>query len=131
MPSRCPGWPPGPGALLVTLIGWQVGGLLGAVAATVGIFGPAAVLIYGVAHLWRRHEGKRWQVALEAGLRPVAAGTILAAGWVLLQALEGGWPAKAIAVLATAALMLTRISPVVLLAAGAGLFIAVNAALQG
>ena len=44
---------PGPGSLLVTLIGWQVGGLWGAVVATLAIFGPTAFLIYGVAHLWR------------------------------------------------------------------------------
>ena len=117
---------PGPGALLVTLIGWQVAGIPGAVVATVGLFGPTAFLIYGVASLWRRHQGKRWQLALEAGLRPVAAGTILAAGWVLLQALEGGALAKTIAVLATLALMLTRINPVLLLACGAVAFVTIR-----
>ncbi len=117
---------PGPGALLVTLIGWQVAGVLGAIVATLGIFGPTAFLIYGVASLWQRHQGKRWQLALEAGLRPVAAGTILAAVWVLMQALEGGWLAKTIAVLAGATLTVTRINPVLLLVCGAGLFIALH-----
>ncbi|MBZ4280762.1 chromate transporter, partial [Mycobacterium tuberculosis] len=69
---------PGPGSLLATLIGWQVAGFWGAVIATLALFGPTAFLIYGVAHLWRRHKGARWQIALEAGLRPVAAGMILA-----------------------------------------------------
>ena len=42
---------PGPGSLLATLIGWQIAGFWGAVAATAGIFGPTAFLIYGVAHI--------------------------------------------------------------------------------
>src|SRR3546814_10358909 len=74
---------PGPGSLLVTLIGWDVGGFWGAVVATLAIFAPTAFLIYGVAYLWRRHRGARWQLALEAGLRPIAAGMILAAVYVL------------------------------------------------
>ena len=84
---------PGPGSLLATLIGWQVAGFWGAVAATLGIFGPTAVLVYGIAVLWRRHQGALWQRALEGGLRPVAAGMILA---------SGATPATPVPLLATA-----------------------------
>jgi chromate transporter len=114
---------PGPGSLLVTLIGWQVAGVPGAVVATIGIFGPTTFLIYGVAHLWSRNPGARWQRALEQGLRPVAAGMILAAVYVLLRSLEGGWLAQAIAFASTGTLMATRINPLLLLAAGAGIFL--------
>jgi chromate transporter len=88
---------PGPGTLLVTLIGWDVAGVWGAIVASLAIFVPSALLVYGLARLWARYRGARWQLALEAGLRPVAAGMILASGFVLLQALEGGWPARCIA----------------------------------
>jgi chromate transporter len=121
---------PGPGSLLVTLIGWQVAGLAGAVVATLGLFGPTAFLIYGVARLWRRYRGARWQRALEAGLRPVAAGMILASGYVLFRALEGGWLARGIALAATVILMRSRTNPIVLLAAGAAIFVAVDAVLR-
>ena len=114
---------PGPGSLLATLIGWQVAGFWGAVVATLGLFGPTAFLIYGVAHLWTRSQGARWQFALAGGLRPVAAGMILAAVYVLLQNLDGGWPARLIAFASTAALMATRINPLLLLACGAVVFI--------
>ena len=66
---------------------------------------------------------RRWQIVLETGLRPVAAGMILAAVYVLLQALDGGWLAQAIAFASTAVLMASRMSPLILLAAGAGIFI--------
>lgn len=110
---------PGPGSLLATLIGWQVAGFWGAVIATLALFGPTAFLIYGIARLWRRHQGARWQIALEAGLRPVAAGMIAASVWVLLQALDGGWPARAIAVASTLCVMYTRVHALLLIAAGA------------
>jgi len=114
---------PGPGSLLVTLIGWQVAGTWGAVIATASIFVPAALLVYGIAHVWSRYRGARWQMALEAGLRPVAAGMILAAVYVLLVAIQGGWLARGIALVATGALMATRISPLVLLGCGAVSFV--------
>ncbi|MEP9377006.1 chromate transporter [Aquabacter sp. CN5-332] len=119
---------PGPGSLLATLIGWQVAGFWGAVLATIAMFGPTAFLIYGVAHVWSRYEGARWLKAMEAGLRPVAAGMILAAVYVLLQALEGGLAARLVAVGATAALLLTKVNPLLLIAAGMGLFMALSAA---
>ncbi|GAA4339757.1 chromate transporter [Pigmentiphaga soli] len=115
---------PGPGSLLVTLIGWQVGGGWGAVVATLAIFAPTAFLIYGVAYLWRRHQGARWQLALEAGLRPVAAGMILAAVYVLFMALEGGWAARAIAVLSTLLMMRTKLNPLMLVLGGGALLAA-------
>jgi len=119
---------PGPGSLLVTLIGWHVAGFWGALVATIAIFAPTAGLIYAVAHLWSRYRGARWLTAIESGLRPVAAGMILAAVYVLLQALDGGWVARGLAVASTAALMLTRVSPPALIAAGAALFVAWHAA---
>jgi len=118
---------PGPGSLMVTLIGWQVAGLPGAIAATIAIFGPTLILIYAVAQAWRRYTGAQWQIAIEAGLRPVAAGMILAATYVLLQSLEGGWFARGIALASTAILLATRINAMVLLCAGAAIFVAGHA----
>ncbi len=114
---------PGPGSLLVTLIGWQVAGFWGAVVATLAIFGPTAFLILGVAHIWARSGEARWKRALEIGLRPVAAGMILAATYVLLQAIDGGWFARSIALTSTGALLATRINPLLLIAAGSAVFI--------
>ncbi len=120
---------PGPGSLLVTLIGWHVAGLAGALVASFAIFAPTALLVYGLARLWARYRGARWQLALEAGLRPVAAGMILASGLVLIQALEGGWLARGIAVASTGTLMVTRVNPLLLMAAGAVVFIALHGVL--
>lgn len=110
---------PGPGSLMVTLIGWHVAGFWGAMVAMLSLFTPTAVLIYTVAYLWRRHRGARWQRALETGLRPVAAGMILAAGYVLFISLTGGWLAKVLALLSTVVMMRSRINPMLIVGGGA------------
>ena len=117
---------PGPGSLLVTLIGWDVAGLPGALVASAAIFTPTSLLVYGLARVWARYRGARWQLALETGLRPVAAGMILASGLVLIQALEGGWLARGIALASTGLLVATRVNPLLLMAGGAGVFVALH-----
>lgn len=119
---------PGPGSLIATLIGWQVAGFWGAVAATLGLFGPTAFLIYGVAHVSKRHRGARWLTALEIGLRPIAAGMITAAVYVLLQGLEGGWFARSLAVVSALLVMTSRVHALLLVAGGAAVFVLLHAA---
>ena len=119
---------PGPGSLLVTMIGWEAAGWAGALVASIAIFVPSSLLLYGVARLWRRHSGARWQRAIEAGLAPIAAGLILAAALTVAQAARGGVAAWAVAGASTAALVATRVSPVLLLVAGALIFLALHAA---
>jgi chromate transporter len=117
---------PGPGSLLVTLVGWQVAGFWGAVTATLALFGPTAFLIYGVAHLWSRYRGARWQVALETGLRPVAAGMVLASCYVLIRSMDGGWQAVLVCLASAVVLTMTRANAVAVLLAGALGFAALN-----
>ena len=50
---------PGPGSMLVTLIGWKVAGWWGALVATLALFVPSSLLCYGVARVWNRHRGQR------------------------------------------------------------------------
>jgi chromate transporter len=113
---------PGPGSLFATLIGWHVGGLSGAAAATLGIFGPTIILTYGVARLWSRDKELRWQRSLEIGLKPVAAGMILASVYVLFEGMNGGVATRGIALASTILMLLIRINPLALLTMGAGAF---------
>jgi chromate transporter len=116
---------PGPGSLLVTLVGWQVQGLLGAIVASFAIFIPSSVLVYALARVWARYKDRRWTRAVEAGLIPVAAGMILAATFTILQAAEGGIWAWVVAGASTLLLLYTRVSPFLLLGAGAAVFLLV------
>ncbi|MBU9169456.1 MULTISPECIES: chromate transporter [Burkholderia] len=118
---------PGPGSLLATLVGFQVGGVAGALVATLALFGPTAFLMIAVAHMTSRHHDAPWQLALQAGLRPVAAGLILAAVYTLVQGLDGGWIAIATALVSTTLVMRTRVNALVLIAGGAALFATLHA----
>jgi chromate transporter len=114
---------PGPGSLVVSLIGWHVAGIPGALVATAAMFVPSALLVCALAHLWSRHQGAPWQRAVERGLMPVAAGMIMATAYTLMRAAEGGWlhwlvtPLTALAVLSRAPL-----PPLALVALGGGAF---------
>ncbi|MFZ4284909.1 chromate transporter [Variovorax sp. HJSM1_2] len=114
---------PGPGALLVTLVGWQVAGIWGALLTSVAIFLPSSVLVYALAHVWSRYRGKPLVRAIESGLAPVAAGLILAASCTVLRAAEGGVWAWSVAALSTIALAAwKRLSPLLVLALGGLVF---------
>ncbi|MFC0408385.1 chromate transporter [Roseomonas elaeocarpi] len=114
---------PGPGSLLVSLVGYHVAGFLGAIVASVAIFAPSSILVYGLARLWARYRGAAWQRAVEDGLAPVAAGMILAASSTLLDAAEGGALAWGVAAGCTALLLFTKVNPLLLIGGGAVLFL--------
>jgi len=116
---------PGPGSLLVTLVGWQVAGVWGALVASAAIFLPSSVLVYGLARVWSRYRGRPIIRAVESGLAPVAAGMILAASCTVLRAAEGGIWAWSVAAASTLVLMRTRVNPLLMLALGGAFFLAV------
>jgi chromate transporter len=113
---------PGPNTLIVTLIGWQVGGILGAVAATLAIFLPPAILFYGLARVWRLHAFGGWRDRLARGLAPVSVGLVFAGTYSLLTTEEGGVLAWIVSAGALIALLVSKVHPLVLLAGGALVF---------
>ncbi|MEO5795985.1 MAG: chromate transporter [Rhodoferax sp.] len=114
---------PGPGSLLVTLVGWHVAGFWGALVASAAIFVPTSLLVFGLAHVWSRYRDRPAIRAVESGLAPVAAGMVLAASCTVLRAAEGGVWAWAVAALSTLALVWTRVSPLLMLAVGGLVFL--------
>ena len=110
---------PGPNLLIVSLIGWKVAGVPGALAALVGMCGPASLLTYAVFRLWHRQPDARWRSVLSDALLPVTLG-LLAASAFLLTLGAGQSPAAYALVAATAAAMLWgRIHPLFCIGAGA------------
>src|ERR1700729_1347300 len=69
---------PGPATLIAALIGWQVYGVLGSVVATLAIYVPSSLVVYGAVSWWLRKHGSPWRTAIEQGLAPVAVGLIFA-----------------------------------------------------
>lgn len=112
---------PGPNMMVVSLIGWQVAGLGGAIAATLAVGFPSSVLTWLVAGAWMRFRDATWRKALQAGLIPVTVGLVMASAALLIQATAVDWGAVAIAVAAFLAFTFTKRHPLLILGAAAAL----------
>jgi chromate transporter len=117
---------PGPGSLIVTLIGFQAAGFVGAMLATVGIFLPSSVLMYALVRVWARSRGAPWQKAVERGLAPIAAGLILASCVTLLRAAEGGWLVWVISAVCALLVYFELVGGITVVAGGAAVFLLIQ-----
>lgn len=114
---------PGPGSLIVVLIGQSVAGLSGALVAFLAMFGPSSVLAYIASQFWHRSAHAEWRALLEQALAPVAIGLTFASGLGLMRGTEHGWPAHAITVASMLAFAFARTHPLALLAGGAAILL--------
>jgi chromate transporter len=110
---------PGPGSLIVLLIGQKAAGLAGAFVAFFCMFGPSSVLAYFAGRVWHRAAHAAWRVLLERALAPVAIGLTFASGLALIRGTEHGWVAYAVTAGATLVFAFTELNPLALLAGGA------------
>ena len=115
---------PGPNMLVVTLIGWNVAGFWGALVSTVAMCGPTCVLAYFVGGIWDKFREAKWRRVIQTGLVPLTIGLIAASGILLAEGAARTWSTAAFTIATAVILMVTRISPIWMLAIGAGLGIA-------
>jgi chromate transporter len=112
---------PGPNMLIVSVIGWNVYGFLGALVATLAICLPSSMLTYGISHVWNRFRDAPFRAAIQRGLAPVTVGLVLASGYVLVRATDTTWVSYALTASTTLLALSTRIHPLWLLLAAGGL----------
>lgn len=113
---------PGPSMILMmSLVGWQVWGLPGAVASAVATFAPPCAMYFIAYRWWRRRDDAPWQNVVRRGLVPVVVGLVIAGGAVMAHAADAGWQAALVTAAAAGLLLATRVSPLWLLAGGAAL----------
>ena len=84
---------PGPNVLIVTLIGYTVAGFAGALAATLAMCVPTAVLAYYVSGLLRRSSKSPWPAIIQAALVPLSIGLMAASALIVAQAADRNWVA--------------------------------------
>jgi chromate transporter len=110
---------PGPVLITATFVGQQVGGLLSALAATLGAFLAPWVLSATAAQQVTRLAQSRWLRAFGAGAGPAVIGllgvTVLDVGRESLVS----WPYVAVSAAVFVLTARTRTHPIALLAAGA------------
>lgn len=110
---------PGPNMMVVSLVGWQVGGIWGALVTTLSVAVPSSTLTLVVSGVWFRFKDAPWRKALQAGLQPVTAGLIMASAGLLIESTAVDWTAAAVTVVTACLFIFTRLHPMLILAAAA------------
>ena len=110
---------PGPNMMVVSLVGWQVGGLSGALVATAAVAAPSSLLTLLVSSLWFRFKDARWRNMIQTGLQPVTAGLITAGAALLIQSTAIDWRAAAVTAASFVLFIFTKLHPLLILASAA------------
>lgn len=113
---------PGPNVIVVTLIGWRVAGLAGAVVSTIAVSLPSFVIAYSASRLWSRLNARAWYRVCERGMAPVTIGLICSSALLLTHVAVDHWGSMVVTALTVVSLLKWRNSPLIALgfAAAAG-----------
>jgi chromate transporter len=103
---------PGPNVLFVTLIGYHVAGVVGALVATFAMCGPACAVAFWVAQVFHRFREKKWRIAVQAGLVPLSIGLIASVALIIARSADHDWKTMLITAAMFGLTYWTRISPI-------------------
>jgi chromate transporter len=103
---------PGPILISAAFIGYKVSGLVGATAATVGIFLPPALLMLASAHVLTLLKTSPVVKSVMRGIRPAVIGMIAAAAWSIGSTAAPTWQSALIFLVALVALLRFRVDVV-------------------
>jgi chromate transporter len=109
---------PGPNVLIVTLIGYSVAGVTGALVASLAMCLPTAVLAYCVSRVLTRSSHSRWPVIIQAALVPLSIGLMSASALILALSSDRTSVAALVTAVAAGLAFATRLNPLWMLLAG-------------
>ncbi len=110
---------PGPNVLVVTLIGWQVAGVPGALGATLALCIPSCLLTFALFRLWQRFRDSPWVKCIEGGMAPLTVGLVLSSGYLVTRGANESAMAYAATALTAATVLATRVNPLWMIGLGA------------
>lgn len=110
---------PGPNLLFVAVIGFQVAGMTGALAALLGMALPSTALTMVVSRWGSRHRQTLGVRAFVAGMAPITLGLIVTTGFLLAQPVVNSLASLGLMAAAVAVAWRTRANPLWLIGAGA------------
>lgn len=114
---------PGPNLLFVAVLGYQVFGLIGAAASMIGMLLPSTIVTLAVSRWGRKRRDTPGVRAFIHGLAPMTISLLMAAGSILaipfVQQPDHRLGGLLLIGFAIAMMLLTRVAPIWLIAAGA------------
>lgn len=108
---------PGPNVIIVTLIGYHVAGITGALVATTAMCGPTCLAAYYIGRVWDRFRDAPWRMAIQTGVVPISVGLIAASALLLARAADKNLVAVGITAGTAAFAYFTRLNPLWMFAA--------------
>ena len=102
---------PGPNVIIVTLIGYHVAGVAGAVVTTLAMCGPACVFAIVISRIWDRFKDAKWRIAIQAGLVPVSIGLLAASALIVARAASTNWASIAVTLVTAAVTYRLSLNP--------------------
>lgn len=112
---------PGPNIIIVTLVGFQTAGLMGALVATLAMCTPSCLLAFVVHRTWEHFREARWRTILQVAIVPLSVGLIAASSLIIAQAAGISWVAVAIMLATAGVALFTRFHPLWIFALAAAL----------
>ena len=117
---------PGPNMNMVTLIGYHVAGIPGAIVVLLAFYVPSCTLVFAVGKVWDHFEGSPWRDAVQRGMAPITIG-LMASGVYAIgrtatfnfsHSMRHNLITIAITMAVTAILLIRHINPALLILAG-------------
>ncbi len=114
---------PGPIAInSATFVGIRIGGILGAIVATVGCIVPSLILVSILAFVYYKYRSADFMQSILKVIRPVVVSLILAAGIRILMNVAGfgenmDWKGLVLFAVALVTMKTTKINPVLIMVA--------------
>ena len=112
---------PGPNLMTVTLIGWNVGGVIGAAVATLAIAWPSSIMIYFLQRSILGMRDIQKQKMIQAAAGALAVGLVLSAAWGIALQINNSVAAYLLTFGTIAITLFTRWHPLYLIAIGGAL----------
>lgn len=121
---------PGPSMMVVSLVGLKAGldlhcgvivALLAALIATVAMFVPSSLLVFGVGKFWDSLHESPWRHSVQQAMMPISTGLILAATVIIAKSSIHSVTTGIMAAVALALMLFTKINPVLMMGVAGGI----------
>ena len=112
---------PGPNFMTVTLIGWHIYGVIGALLATVAIAWPSSILIYFLQRFIMGMKNPLSKKTIQYAAAALAIGLVLSSAWEIALQINHSLAAYLLTIATIAITFFTRWHPLYLIAIGGAL----------
>jgi chromate transporter len=110
---------PGPNFMTVTLIGWHVYGVVGALIATLAIAWPSSILVFFVQRWIMGMSDPQKKKTIQYAAAALAIGLVLSSAWQIALQINHSVAAYALTLATIGFTLFTRLHPLYLIALGA------------